>query len=215
MTSVSRFTVTHGAHLVAAAAIWLVASTASAQSLGGAALINALHQGGYVIAMRHPSSPFAAPDKAQADAANPQLERQLDDTGRKTAREWGEAFRTLRIPVGQIFTSPTYRAREAIRLSGLGAGKVVPELDEGAQGMKGNADAGHAAWLLRAVTTAPPAATNTLLVTHTPNLTAAFGPLAKNVAAGEALIFRPHGTAEPELVARVKIEEWPKLVSAP
>lgn len=212
MTNVSPLSM---ARLLMAAAIWLVANSAGAQSLSGAPLVSALRQGGYVIAMRHPSSPFAAPDKAQADPANTQLERQLDDTGRKTAREMGEAFRALHIPLGQIFTSPTYRAREAVRLSGLGTGKVTPELDEGAQGMQGSADAGHTAWLQRAVATAPPPATNTLLVTHTPNLTGAFGPMAKDVAAGEALIFRPHGTAQPELVARVKIEEWPKLASAP
>jgi hypothetical protein len=51
-------------------------------------------------------------------------------------------------------------------------------------------------------------------VTHTPNLTGAFGPQAKEVAAGEALIFHPNGTGQAELVARVKIEEWSKLAAA-
>lgn len=196
------------------ATLWVATNAASAQSLQGDALISALRQGGYVIAMRHPSSPFTAPDKAQADPANTALERQLDDKGRKTSQEMGDAFRKLHIPVGQIFTSPTYRARDAVRLMGLGAGQSAPELNEGAQGMQGNADKSHSDWLQRAVATAPQAKTNTLLVTHTPNLTGAFGPLAKDVAAGEALIFHPRGTGQPELVARVKIEEWPKLAGA-
>src|SRR5690349_11761023 len=107
--------------LVVATALWLATTAASAQSLQDGTLIAALRQGGYVIAMRHPSSPFTAPDKAQADPANTKLERQLDDKGRKTSQQMGEAFRKLRIPVGQIFTSPTYRAREAARLMGLGS----------------------------------------------------------------------------------------------
>jgi phosphohistidine phosphatase SixA len=195
------------------AAMWL-ATAACAQTLQDGALITALRQGGYVIAMRHPSSPFTAPEKAQADPANTGLERQLDDKGRKTSQEMGEAFRKLHIPVGQIFTSPTYRAREAVRLMGLGTGQSAPELDEGAQGMQGSADKSHSDWLQRAVATAPQPKTNTLLVTHTPNLTGAFGPQAKEVAAGEALIFHPNGTGQAELVARVKIEEWSKLAAA-
>jgi len=178
-------------------------------------LVNALRQGGYVIVMRHPSSPLAPPDRSQADPGNAELERQLDDKGRTTARDMGEAFRRLRIPVGRIYTSPTYRARESIRLAQLGAATVIPELDEGPQGMLANADSGRSGWLQRAATTAPPVGTNTLIVTHTPNLAGAFGPLAKDVAAGEALIFHPNSTATPELVARVRIEDWPTLRVGP
>jgi phosphohistidine phosphatase SixA len=190
------------------------AAAVRADSLSGAALVNALRAGGYVIVMRHPSSPFALPDKAEADPANTKLERQLDDKGRKTSQQMGEAFRKLHIPVGQIFTSPTYRAREAVRLMDLGSAQSAPELDEGAQGMQGNADKSHSDWLQRAAATAPRTATNTLLVTHTPNLTGAFGALAKDVSAGEALIFHPKGTGQPELTARVKIEEWARLADA-
>ncbi len=202
------------APLIVAAALWLATTAASAQSPQGEALITAQRQGGYVIVMRHPSSPFTAPDQSQADPANTKLERQLDDKGRKTSQQMGEAFRKLHIPVGQIFTSPTYRAREAVRLMDLGSAQSAPELDEGAQGMQGNADKSHSDWLQRAAATAPRTATNTLLVTHTPNLTGAFGALAKDVSAGEALIFHPKGTGQPELTARVKIEEWARLASA-
>jgi hypothetical protein len=34
------------------------------------------------------------------------------------------------------------------------------------------------------------------------------------VAAGEALVFHPDGKGSTELVARVKIEEWPQLATA-
>jgi hypothetical protein len=34
------------------------------------------------------------------------------------------------------------------------------------------------------------------------------------MAAGEALVFRPDGKGGTSLVARIKIEEWPKLAAA-
>jgi hypothetical protein len=56
--------------------------TAHAQRLSGRDLIAQLRMGGYVILMRHASSPRTPPDPAQSDAANVQHERQLDDPGR-------------------------------------------------------------------------------------------------------------------------------------
>jgi phosphohistidine phosphatase SixA len=201
--------------LAAFAICGLSGTQARAETLSGSALVKALRQGGYVLVMRHPSSPQTAPDPRTADPGNTQLDRQLDDTGRRTAREMGDAFRSLRIPLGAVLSSPTYRAMEAVRLAGLKGAKSVPELGEGAQGMMANADAERSAWLRKKVAEAPRPGTNTLLVTHTPNLMGAFGQKAAGIAAGEALVFRPNGTSEPELVARIKIEEWPKLAGGP
>lgn len=195
------------------AAVALSASV-QADSLTGSALVSALRKGGYVIVMRHPSSPFTVPDKAQADPGNPKLERQLDDTGRKTAAEMGEAFRKLHIPVGDILSSPTYRAVESVRLAKLGQPKTLEQLDDGGQSMQSNADNERSTWLRKKVTESPRSGTNTVIVTHTPNLTGAFGQDANSVAAGEALIFHPNGN-KADLVTRIKIEEWPKLVSSP
>lgn len=201
--------------LLGTAAIWLMLSASvQAASLSGTDLVNALRQGGYVIVMRHPSSPSIVPDKSKADAGNTKLERQLDETGRRTAMEMGEAFRGLHIPVGEVLSSPAYRAREAVRLAAFGEPKVVEALDDGGQSMQANADAKRSDWLRKEVTRNPPNGKNTLVVTHTPNLMGAFGQAAAGMTAGEALIFHPNGKAEPELVGRVKIEDWPKLASS-
>jgi phosphohistidine phosphatase SixA len=201
--------------LVAATIGFALAGASQAQTLSGKALVEALRQGGYVIVMRHPSSPFTAPDKAHADPGNTKLERQLDDTGRETAKAMGAAFRTLRIPVGKVLSSPTFRTREAVRLAAFGQPEIADQLGEGAQGMQANASDERSAWLRKQATESPPRGKNTVIVTHTPNLTGAFGSAAAGIAAGEALIFHPNGKAEPELVGRVKIEEWPKLATAP
>jgi phosphohistidine phosphatase SixA len=177
------------------AATLLLAGTAHAQQLQGDALLKALRQGGYVIVMRHASSP-------RDDNVKP--ERQLDQEGRATATAMGKALRDLKIPVGPVFTSPTYRALETIRYAQFGNPQPVPELGDNGQSMQGGTEA-QAAWLKKKVTELPKG-TNTLLVTHMPNMSRAFPDATANLADGEALVFGPNG-----VVARIKIEEWPRM----
>jgi phosphohistidine phosphatase SixA len=192
------------------AATLLLAGTApaqqsiSAQQLQGDALLKALRQGGYVIVMRHASSPREVPDKQTANADNVKPERQLDQEGRATATAMGKALRDLKIPIGAVFTSPTYRALETIRYAQLDNPQPVPELGENGQSMQGGT-AAQAAWLKKKVTELPKG-TNTLLVTHSPNISLAFPDASANLAEGEALVFGPTG-----VVARIKIEEWPRM----
>jgi hypothetical protein len=61
----------------------------------------------------------------------------------------------------------------------------------------------------------PPGETDTVIVTHTPNIVAAFGLAANAIVDGETMAFRPDGRGGAELVARVKVEEWPALASPP
>jgi hypothetical protein len=74
--------------------------------------------------------------------------------------------------------------------------------------MQGGTEA-QAVWLRKAVTQFK-AGTNTILVTHFPNIRGAF-PQLTDVADGEALVYGPDGKGGATLVARVKIEEWPRL----
>ena len=102
--------------------------SARAEPLTGKPLVSALRQGGYVLLMRHASSPEAKPDKAAADPENTNLERQLDEKGRATARAMGEAFKTIGLPVGEVLSSPTYRARETVRLASFGQAQTFAEI---------------------------------------------------------------------------------------
>ena len=52
---------------------------------------------------------------------------------------------------------------------------------------------------------------NRLLITHGPNVTAAFARYASGMAEGEALIFDPRGANGPVMVQRIRIEEWAQL----
>jgi phosphohistidine phosphatase SixA len=187
----------------------LLMGAAHAQSLRGEALVKSLRQGGYVIVMRHTSSPREAPDKQTANADNVNRERQLDEEGRTTAIAMGKALRELKIPVGDVLTSPTYRALETVRYAQLGTPRPYAELGDNGQSMQGGTQA-QAAWLQKTVTQFPTGA-NTIVVTHFPNMTGAFPQWAADVADGEALVFGPDGKGGTTLVARIKIEEWPGM----
>jgi phosphohistidine phosphatase SixA len=195
--------------LSTAAAMILLAGAAPAQSLSGQALVNALRRGGYVILMRHASSPNDAPDKQTANADNVKLERQLDQTGRTTATAMGKALRDLKIPIGDVLTSPTYRALETVRYAQFGDPHPYPELGDNGRSMQGGTEA-QATWLRNRVTQFPSGA-NTILVTHFPNIRDAFPQFAAALADGEALLFGPDGKGGATLVARIKIEEWPGM----
>lgn len=197
----------HWLFLAAAVAGFFV-EPAQAQGLSGDGLVNALRQGGYVLVMRHANSPAQPPDRRAADPKNVKLERQLDQTGRDTARAMGEAVKRLRIPVGDVFSSPTFRAMQTAELAGLGKEKTFAELDEGAAGMQSGPEAARVAWLKAKVAEAPRAGTDTVIVTHAPNIANTFGI---DAAAGEAVVFRPDGKGGAVEVARIKIQDWPVL----
>ena len=197
----------HALALLASAA--MLAGAAHAQPLQGDALVKALREGGYIIVMRHASSPREVPTKQTANPDNTTPERQLDAEGRASATAFGKALKDLNIPIGTVLASPTYRALETVKYAQLGRPQPRPELGENGQNMSVGTEA-QAAWLQKQVTQFP-SGTNTILITHLPNLTRAFPQLAMGMADGEAMIFAPDGKGGNTVVARIKIEDWPKL----
>jgi phosphohistidine phosphatase SixA len=187
-------------------------SGALAQPLADGELVNALRQGGYVLVMRHANSPRTPPDRATADPGNTTLERQLSETGHRTASTMGGALKTLGIPIGDVLSSPTFRTLETVRDAGFGTAKTFGELAEGGQAMKSSSGEDAVRFLRARSAEIPRANTNTIIVTHLPNIQSAFGDEAEDFDEGEVLVLRPDGrTGRP--VARVKIGEWPRLAT--
>ena len=172
-------------------------------------LVKALQGGGLVLVMRHARSPREAPSKDTANADNTKLERQLDDEGRRGATSMGNVLRTLRIPIGSVFTSPTYRAMETVKFAQLDSPTIVNELGDGGQSMQGVSEA-QAAWLGTKVTELPRSG-NTILITHQPNLARAFPAWGSSVSDGETVVIRPDGRGGLAIVGRIRIEEWPQF----
>jgi len=206
LTMPTRFAVA-----VLAAAVSLLASERSVPAQ--ADWINALRQGGYVIVFRHGATHA---DQADTDPLNPSnvaAQRQLNDAGRAKAKEIGEAFRKLKIPVGQIHTSVFNRAVENGKLMNLG--EVTPTLDitEGGLVVTPNENYRRSQALRRLAGTAPPAGTNTVVISHKPNILDAFGKDFFDVREGEASVFQPAGDGY-KLIVRVQPDEWSKLAQA-
>jgi phosphohistidine phosphatase SixA len=191
------------------ALLLMVVAAKAGQTRSPEDLIGLLRQGGYVLVMRHASSPREAPTKPQANPDNPKLERQLDESGRRGASAMGDALRRLQIPIGAVLTSPTYRAMETVTLARLDRPQAVSDLGDGGQSMQGVSEA-QAAWLRSRVNEAPGSG-NTLLVTHQPNLSRAFPEWGPSVADGETVVLRPDGRGGVAVMGRIPIGEWPSL----
>ena len=191
--------------------VLLALTLAKAESLSGQNLPTALRSGGYVILLRHASSPRSAPDALHANPDNVERELQLDEGGRSSARAMGEALHRLQIPIGIVLSSPTYRALETVKLAQLGKATTFAALGDGGRSMLAEKAGARGAWL-RAKTAEPPDfGKNTVIVPRFPNITEAFPQDAVELADGEAVILRPDGRGAASLVARVKIDEWAAL----
>jgi phosphohistidine phosphatase SixA len=181
------------------------------ESVSGGSLAAAMRTGGYVILMRHASSPHNPPDASTANTDNSNLERQLDEGGRSSARALGEALRHLRIPIGQVLSSPTYRTLETIKFAQLGPATMYPQLGDAGQSMISDKSGTRGAWLRAKTAESPTPGKNTLIVTHFPNIMEAYPQNSVGLADGEALILHPDGRGGVQLVARVRIDEWSHL----
>jgi len=197
--------------LLLAALAWLFAAVPSAQSQNE--WIAALRQGGYVIVFRHGAT---HQDQADTDPLNPKnvaQQRQLNDTGKAKAKEIGEAFRKLRIPVGQVQSSAFNRAVETGTLMNLGEVTASSDFSEGGLVVTPIENNRRAQALRKVAATVPPAGTNIVVVTHKPNILDAFGKEWFDVREGEASVFQPGGGGY-KLIVRVQADEWSKLAQA-
>lgn len=167
-----------------------------------------LRSGGYVIVFRHGAT---NPDQADTDPLNPgnvSKQRQLNDKGRADAKMVGEVFKAGGVPIGKSYSSQFYRAVETARLIGGKEPTATPDITEGGLVVSPNENSRRARAFRALVASAPEAGTNTLVVTHKPNILDVFGKDWFEIKEGEASIFKPDGNGNFSLVARVQIGQW-------
>jgi phosphohistidine phosphatase SixA len=177
------------------------------------ALAEALRAGGLVIVVRHGAT---FPDQADTDPLHPDnvaAQRQLNDKGKAAAKAFGDALRQIGAPVGKVYTSQFNRAYETAVLAGFKDIEKTADISEGGLVVSPNENNRRAAAFRKLAATAPAAGSNSLLVTHRPNILDAFGKDYFDTKEGEALLFRPSGDAY-TLVARVQMDEWPRIAAA-
>jgi phosphohistidine phosphatase SixA len=179
------------------------------------ATFDELKQGGFVIVIRHGrtnESPAFPRDESPTDLASCSGQTMLTEAGQDQARAIGVAFRNAAIPVGKVLASGLCRAVETGRLAfgrveasdalliesfvPVAGAPVPPPWPQRVELMKAM------------VATAPEAGTNTVLITHFPNIKAALGI---QVNFGDAAIVRPDGRGGVAVVGKILSREWSSL----
>jgi broad specificity phosphatase PhoE len=178
------------------------------QAQEGLAVVKLLQAGGYVVVFRHGATNRDQADTDPLNLDNVAKQRQLSERGRQVARDVGAAFKTLQIPLGGVYTSRFYRAVETGRLV---SGKDViatADVSEGGQVVTPIENDRRAEAFRKLVATPPAPGTNTLIVSHKPNILDAFGKDWFDVREGEASVFRPDGAGKYVLVGKLQATDW-------
>jgi len=176
-------------------------------------LATSLRAGGLVILVRHGAT---FPDQADTDPFNFDniaAQRNLNDNGKALAKAFGEALRQAGVPVGKVYTSKFNRAYETATLAGFADIEKTADLTEGGLVVSPNENNRRAEALRKLLAAAPKAGTNTVLITHKPNIIDALGKDWFDVKEGEASVFRPDN-GKYVLVARVQMADWPRIAAA-
>jgi phosphohistidine phosphatase SixA len=154
-------------------------------------IAQALRAGGLVLVVRHGAT---FPDQADTDTLNLDniaAQRNLNDKGKALAKAFGDALRQAGVPVGKVYTSKFNRAFETAVIAGFPNIEKTTDLTEGGLVVSPNENNRRAEAFRKMLAVAPKDHTNTILITHQPNIIAALGKDWFDVKEGEASIFRP------------------------
>jgi len=185
-----------------------------AQGVDMPALLAQLREGGYVIVMRHGATNRDQADTDPFNLDNVAKQRQLSTSGVDQARQVGDAWRKLGIPVGSVVTSRFYRAKETGRLVGGAEPVTTDDVTEGGQVVTPIENDRRADAMRKMAAAKPSSGKNTLVVSHKPNIMDAFGRDWFDVREGEASVFKPDASGKAVPVARVQANDWLKAASA-
>lgn len=176
--------------------------------ISGAALVNALKKGGYVIYFRHAQTEKDYADQINAQMGDCSTQRMLSAAGWQQARSIGAAFTALAIPVGQVYSSEYCRAWQTADLA-FGRHETNARLnflpfEEYTEAQMTQMRTA----VMPLLTAAPAPGTNTVIVGHDDVLEAAVGIYPE--PQGIAYILKADGQ-NVEVIANVEAQEWETL----
>jgi len=172
-----------------------------------------LRAGGLVIVVRHGATFTDQADTDPLNFADVAAQRNLNDKGKTLARAFGEALRQVRVPVGKVYTSKYNRAYETAVIAGFPDIEKTADITEGGLVVSPNENSRRIEAFRKMLGTAPQPGTNTILITHKPNIVDGLGKDWFDVKEGEASLFRPDNGSY-KLLARVQMDEWPRIAAA-
>ena len=176
-------------------------------------LMKTLRAGDNVILVRHGATYGNQADSDPFHLDNVAAQRTLTDKGKALAKGFGEALRAAELPIGNVYTSRFDRAYQTAALAGLQGIETSTDITEGGLVVTTDENNRRAAALRAMLATPPKPATNTIIVTHRPNILDSLGKDWFDVKEGEASIFHVENGA-PHLIARVQMDEWARVVAA-
>ena len=209
MSTLSRRTVTALAIFSSLSAM----SGMPAAAAGKNDIAQELRAGGLVIVVRHGAT---FPDQADTDPFNFDnvvAQRNLNDKGKALAKSFGDALRQARVPVGKVYTSKYNRAYETAVIAGFADIEKTADITEGGLVVSPNENSRRIEAFRKRLGTAPQPGTNTILITHKPNIVDALGKDWFDVTEGEASLFRPENGSY-TLLVRIQMDEWSRIAVA-
>jgi phosphohistidine phosphatase SixA len=177
-----------------------------------AELLNTLRAGGNVVLVRHGATFTNQADTDPLHLDNIEAQRKLNDKGQATAKSFGEALRSAGIPIGQVYTSKFNRAYQTATLAGFKDIETSLDISEGGLVVTTDENNRRSAALKKMLADTPKPGTNTIIVTHRPNILDALGKDWFDVKEGEASVFRAENGV-PSLVARLQMDEWARIAA--
>jgi phosphohistidine phosphatase SixA len=175
-------------------------------------IAQALRGGGLVLVVRHGATFPDQADMAPINFDNIASQRNLNDKGKALAKAFGDALRQAGVPVGKVYTSKFNRAYETAFIAGFKDIEKTVDLTEGGLIVSPNENNRRSEAFRKMLAVAPADHTNTILITHQPNIVAALGKDWFDVKEGETSIFRPADGGY-KLVARVQMDEWQRIAT--
>ena len=199
--------------LLGGLAVMLSVVTSIATATDDQELVRSLRAGELVIVVRHGATFSDQADKDPLNFDNIAAQRNLNDKGKALATAFGRAFSQIGIPIGKVYTSRFNRAYETAVLAGFKDIEKTTDLTEGGLVVSPNENNRRAEAFRKMLSVAPQAGTNTVIITHKPNIVDALGKDWFDVKEGEASIFRPENGSY-KLIARVQMDEWSRIAAA-
>jgi phosphohistidine phosphatase SixA len=176
-------------------------------------ILQALRAGGAVMVVRHGAT---FPDQADTDPLNFDniaAQRNLNDKGKALAKAFGDAIRQAGVPVGKVYTSKYNRAYETAVIAGFKNIEKTADLTEGGLVVSPNENSRRIDAFHKLLAAVPSPGTNTVLITHKPNIVDALGKDWFDIREGEAGIFKPEA-GKYRLIGRLQMEDWPAIATA-
>jgi len=165
-------------------------------------LVAALRRGGYVLVFRHAHTDRSKMDDQTWSLADRSTQRNLSGRGAEEAKRIGRAMAALRIPIGDVLTSPMFRTRETADLA-------FPRADT-TELLRSRGSTPEARALL---TMAPAPGTNRVLVTHNAYIGRHLSDRGLGrIQEGDVVMVRPLGEGGFEVLGKITVGQWEQLL---